>query len=146
MRVSVIDLDASVTSQEAVTSRLAAGAARRIEARDLAGKLRIVASKPALRELERRCAPQARGEPELFFVGSGDFHHLTAMLLRRVEEPVTVIHIDNHPDWVSFPRSLNCGGWVSRALELPMVRKVITIGPCSRDLVRPELQRADLAM
>jgi arginase family enzyme len=57
---------------------------------------------------------------------------------------LTVVHIDNHPDWVSWPRTFNCGGWVNRALELPHVRRVITLGPCSADLDLPEVKFANL--
>ncbi len=60
--------------------------------------------------------------------GSGDFHHLTALWLRRVAEPITVVSFDNHPDWDIRPPRWACGGWVNRALELPQVRKVSVWG------------------
>lgn len=146
MRLRVIDIDDSVAQQEPLRRRIDAGAAIRIDAADLAGHLRIVASHDAkvalLERLADRDGPGAG--PAVFFYGSGDFHHLTAAFLSRIEEAVTVVHFDNHPDWVRFPATLNCGAWVNRALELPQVRKVITIGPCSDDLVRPEWQFANL--
>ena len=60
--------------------------------------------------------------------GSGDFHHLTALWLRRVAEPITVVSFDNHPDWDVRPPRWACGGWVNRALELPHVQKVSVWG------------------
>ena len=60
--------------------------------------------------------------------GSGDFHHLTALWLRGVDHPVTVVSFDNHPDWDIRPPRWACGGWVNRALELPQVRKVSVWG------------------
>ena len=60
--------------------------------------------------------------------GSGDFHHLTALWLRRVAEPITVVSFDNHPDWDIRPPRWACGGWVNRALELPHVQKVSVWG------------------
>jgi len=146
LRLRVIDLDGSVAAQEPLRRRINAGSATRIEATDLAGALRIVAGRRAKAEFLERLGRQG-GEGEgapVFFYGSGDFHHLTSVLLSRVEEPVTVVHFDNHPDWVRFPATVNCGAWVNRALELPQVRKVVTIGPCSDDLVRPEWQFANL--
>ncbi|CAN7535533.1 arginase [Bosea sp. LjRoot90] len=146
MRLSVIDLDGSVAAQEPLRRRIDAGSAERIEAADLAGALRIVAGRRAKAELFERLGRrdgEGEGAP-VFFYGSGDFHHVTSVLLSRVEEPVTVVHFDNHPDWVRFPATVNCGSWVNRALELPDVRKVVTIGPCSDDLVRPEWQFANL--
>lgn len=146
MRLRVIDLDAGVAAQEPLRRRIDAGAATRIDASDLACRLRIVASRGALQSLSSRLSSDAGGGREIgvTFYGSGDFHHLTASLVSGVEENVTIVHFDNHPDWVRFPATVNCGAWVNRALELPQVRKVITIGPCSDDLVRPELQFANL--
>src|SRR5258708_2077040 len=77
-----------------------------------------------------------RGEVEAFYeeirgrlgdftlYGSGDFHYLAAVLLRRVAEPATVVSFDNHPDWDIRPPYWACGGWVNRALALPNVRRV----------------------
>ncbi|TAJ28405.1 arginase family protein [Bosea sp. (in: a-proteobacteria)] len=146
MRLRVIDLDLGVAAQEPLRRRIDAGAATRIDAADLACRLRIVASRGALQSLASRLQPGAGGGREITvtFYGSGDFHHLTASLVATVDEDVTIIHFDNHPDWVRFPATVNCGAWVNRALELPQVRKVVTIGPCSDDLVRPELQFANL--
>lgn len=145
MRVRVLDLDGAVTGQPFMADLLDQGAAEIIEARDLAPKLRILASRSALRSVLRRLGASGVGEPEIVFVGSGDFHHLTYAFLQRVEEPLTVIHFDNHPDWVRFPRTVNCGSWVNRALELEHVRRVVTIGPCSDDLANPEVKTANLA-
>ena len=60
--------------------------------------------------------------------GSGDYHHLTALWLRKFEEPVTLVSFDNHPDWDIRPPRWCCGTWINRALELPMVRKAVIWG------------------
>jgi hypothetical protein len=60
--------------------------------------------------------------------GSGDFHHLSGLWLRKVSEPVVVVSFDNHPDWDIRPPKWCCGGWVNRALELPHVQKVSVWG------------------
>lgn len=143
--MQVIDFDGSLTAQAPLRKRIDAGIATRIDAADLAARLRIVASRPALQDLASRLRDAAGGEgTPVTFYGSGDFHHLTAALVAAVDEPLTIVHFDNHPDWVRFPATVNCGAWVNRALELPHVRKVVTIGPCSNDLVRPEWQFANL--
>lgn len=144
MRLRVIDLDGSLAAQQPLRQRIDAGTAIRIDAADLAGRLRIVASRSALQGLASRLQSAAGGEATVTFYGSGDFHHLTAGLVAALDEPLTIVHFDNHPDWVRFPATVNCGAWVNRALELPHVRKVVTIGPCSDDLVRPEWQFANL--
>lgn len=69
------------------------------------------------REYEGRLAP-------FLIYGSGDFHHLSALWIRRVAEAVVVVSFDNHPDWDVRPPKWCCGGWVNRALELSHVQKI----------------------
>jgi arginase family enzyme len=66
--------------------------------------------------------------PPFVLYGSGDFHHLTALWVRRVAEPFVLVSFDNHPDWDVRPPRWCCGGWVNRALELPHVKKVSVWG------------------
>jgi arginase family enzyme len=73
------------------------------------------------REVEPKLAP-------FVLYGSGDFHYLTALWLRRVREPITIVSFDNHPDWDIRPPRWGCGSWVNRALELPQVKKVSVWG------------------
>lgn len=61
-------------------------------------------------------------------VGSGDYHYLTALWLRRLTAPVTLVSFDNHPDWDIRPPRWCCGTWINRALELPTVRKAVIWG------------------
>ena len=60
--------------------------------------------------------------------GSGDFHYLTALRLRRIARPIVLVSFDNHPDWDVRPPKWGCGGWVNRALELSNVRRVSVWG------------------
>jgi arginase family enzyme len=60
--------------------------------------------------------------------GSGDFHYLTALRLRRVAGPIVLVSFDNHPDWDVRPPKWGCGGWVNRALELPHIKHVAVWG------------------
>ena len=84
-------------------------------------------SAPA-REIERFYREQAEGLPPFLVYGSGDFHHLSALWLRRLGGLTTVISFDNHPDWDIRPPQWCCGGWVNRALELPQVERVSVWG------------------
>jgi hypothetical protein len=124
---------------DGIPAALDEAGAETVFARDLAGRLRLFAGRGAWRELLGRLPAPPPEEAEIVFYGSGDFHHVTAALLLRHAGPLTVLHFDNHPDWVTFPRGINCGSWVNRALDLPAVARVITIGPASDDLVRPQL-------
>ena len=145
MRTRVIDLDGSVAGQGPMVALVEEGLARLIDIRTQASQLRIVARKKAMRKFAEVLDQPLPGRgPQVTFYGSGDFHHLTAGLVAQFDEPLTIIHIDNHPDWVRFPPTFNCGAWVNRALELPQVRKIITLGPCSDDLKLPEFKSANL--
>jgi arginase family enzyme len=97
-----------------------------LDARDWGPKLRFSASPRSVadfyREYETRLA-----SPFLLY-GSGDFHYLTALWLRRVAQPLTLVSFDNHPDWDVRPPTWGCGGWVNRALELPHVKHVAVWG------------------
>ena len=142
----MLDLDASLVAQPALAALIVAGSGLRIDARDLGMRLRIFATRRAMAELGARLderQSEGNGCPVIFY-GSGDFHHLSTLFIQRARVPVTVIHFDNHPDWVRFPPTHNCGGWVNRALALPHVARVITIGPCSDDLSWPEYKTANL--
>ena len=145
MRIFVLDLDESVATQSCLADRLRSGTAEHVPLQDLAPRLRILARRRTMREFVQRLPrPVAGRVPEVFFYGSGDFHHIAACLIDRSREPLTIIQIDNHPDWVQFPPTDNCGAWVNRALARPHVVRVVTLGPASDDLVWPELKTANL--
>ncbi|MQP67352.1 hypothetical protein GE253_18660 [Niveispirillum sp. SYP-B3756] len=143
----ILDLDGSLTTQPALAHQVQQGEAVLVSARDLGPRLRIVGGRRRLAALRQRIdaafSPKDGAAP-LIFYGSGDFHHLAAFFLQTVREPVTVLHFDNHPDWTGFPATWNCGAWVNRALENPLVQRIVTIGPASDDFVRPEWQFANL--
>jgi hypothetical protein len=69
--------------------------------------------------------------------GSGDFHYLAALWLRRIRETATVVSFDNHPDWDVRPPRWGCGGWVNRALELRQVERVCVWGCGNFELAWP---------
>lgn len=66
--------------------------------------------------------------PPFVVYGSGDFHHLTAALLRKVSKPFNLVAFDNHPDWDVRPPYWACGGWMKRALELPNLQRAVVWG------------------
>ncbi|NTE54625.1 arginase [Agrobacterium tumefaciens] len=100
------------------------------------------------RDIARSLPPRSKG-PQLAFIGSGDFHHVTALLLdaalERYPVSTTLVHFDNHPDWVNFEGGMHCGSWINSALSNANVAKVVTIGVCSSDLRNPERKGANLS-
>lgn len=144
----VLDLDGSLPGQPGLRARIDANEATRIDARDLAPRLRIHGSRSVLGQLRDRVEaafPIAAVAPPTIFYGSGDFHHLALVFLAAQREPFTLLHIDNHPDWTRFPATVNCGGWISRALTLPLVEHIVTVGPSGDDFIRPQWKFANLA-
>lgn len=77
--------------------------------------------------------------------GSGDFHHLAGMLIRRVSDPFVLVSFDNHPDWDVRPPFWSCGGWAARALRQATVRKVSVWGCGNFELRFPSRVFADRA-
>jgi hypothetical protein len=85
-----------------------------VDARDWGPQLRFSAPPPLIAEFYREHETHLAAPFMLY--GSGDFHYLTALRLRRVAGPVIVVSFDNHPDWDVRPPRWGCGGWVNRAL------------------------------
>jgi arginase family enzyme len=96
-----------------------------VDARDWGPRLRFSAPSRLIEQFFRE---HARQLPQFLVYGSGDFHHLSALWIRRVAEPFVLVSFDNHPDWDIRPPRWGCGGWVNRALELPSVQKVSVWG------------------
>jgi len=69
-------------------------------------------------------------------MGSGDYHHITQLLLQRLttQEPIHLIVCDNHPDNMRYPFGIHCGSWVYWASKLPQVARIDVIGICSSDI------------
>jgi arginase family enzyme len=145
MHLQILNLDGALESQTSLRTVAAWNSIATIELRDLAPRLRLWARERTMRAARRRLREHAREEPTLSLLGSGDFHHLAVLLMEQAREPITIIHIDNHPDWVRLAPPWHCGSWVNQALRLPLVQRVITLGVCSGDLVRPDLKGGNLA-
>jgi arginase family enzyme len=88
-------------------------------------------------DIEAFAAEIATSLPPFVLYGSGDFHHLTAVLVSRAQGPLTIVCFDNHPDWDRRPPRWACGGWVNRALELPHVQRVSVWGCGNFELAFP---------
>lgn len=146
--MNILDLDHSLTAQAPIAQRLANGRATRLDLLELGPKLRLWSTERNYQRfakcLQQRPKPTEQ-RPEIFFVGSGDYHHLTPAFLSRLAEPASLIHFDNHPDWVHFAPRRHCGSWVNRALKLPNIKRIVTLGPCSDDLQNPQFKGGNLA-
>lgn len=66
--------------------------------------------------------------PAITCYGSGDFHHISLALLRRIAEPFNLVIFDKHPDWMRRIPILHCGTWVAHAALLPNLRNILHLG------------------
>ena len=145
MHLQILDLDGALDAQTSLRAVAPWSSVSTVALQDLGPRLRLWSRERSMRAARARIHAQARTEPTLSLLGSGDFHHLAVLLMETAHEPITIVHIDNHPDWVRMAPRWPCGSWVNQALRLPQVRRVITLGPCSDDLVHPDLKGGNLA-
>ena len=152
MKLLLLHLDDALELQPDFVRACVQAGAEQLSDKDSGRTVRLWSKQKALDQLGRSIARNMAGAgrgAQLCFMGSGDFHHITSLLLSEVLErhqvPTTLIHFDNHPDWVKFDGGLHCGSWVNSALSNSNIQKVITVGVCSKDLRSPEWKGADLS-
>ena len=136
VHLRILDTDGSVDAT-ALSAAAPWASATRVDLRDLGPSLRLWSRRRNIDAARARFAAATDPRPSITFMGSGDFHHLAALLAERVEEPFTLLHFDNHPDWIRLAPRWHCGSWINRVLALPNVQRVVTVGPCSDDLADP---------
>ena len=152
MKLCLLHLDDALHAQSALMQTCARHGAQHIEAKQEGADIRLWGRREQYEHLQPLLGDYFKrvNEPTLFFMGSGDFHHVSALLLeealKKNDGQVTLIHFDNHPDWVYFDDGIHCGSWVNRALESPKLAKVLTVGVCSKDLYLPDFKGGNLSL
>lgn len=129
MEARIIDLDGSLFPQRAVAARSGAIV---YPARDWGPRIRLASSFRRFACFERALTgllgTAADDGPQLTWYGSGDFHHVTLALLRRLTQPFNLLVLDNHPDWMRCVPFLHCGTWLAHAARLSLVRRIFHVG------------------
>jgi hypothetical protein len=129
MESQILDLDGSVVQQDSLLRRTEATV---VPLSDWGPRLRMACSWRRFRRFEAALAghlgPGRENRPRLSFCGSGDFHHVSLALLRRLSEPCNLLVVDKHPDWMRGVPVLHCGTWLRHALALPHVGHVFHVG------------------
>lgn len=103
---------------------------------------RLWADLKSTTEIKKFLNPQERNT--ITFLGSGDFHHISSLLIEQFSEPLSVIVFDFHPDWDILPPRLGCGSWVSNILRRKNIEKVILLGVSSDDISNIWVQTGNL--
>jgi arginase family enzyme len=114
-----------------------------IDLTDMGPYLRLFAGGPLRQQLKRRIVHSDNLAPT--FLGSGDFHHISELLIAEQPDIRSVLVFDFHPDLDSLPPHFGCGSWVSRMLKNRNIKKCVIIGVGSEDISSGPLQSADLS-
>jgi hypothetical protein len=129
MDIRVLDLDGSLQQQPQLLARYQPTI---LDLRAWGPRLRLGCGFRAFRRWQSALAVAAGSAddqaPMLNFVGSGDFHHVTLSLLRRIQTPFNLLVLDNHPDWMRGIPFMHCGTWLYHAARLPQVQHVFHVG------------------
>ena len=107
----------------------------RLPFRDLQENIRFGCSLNTFNQFEKSLP--SLPESGCCFFGSGDYHHLSLIPLRKLdasEEEFELVVCDNHPDNMLYPFGIHCGSWVSHASKLKSVKCVHVIGITSNDI------------
>ena len=91
-----------------------------------------------LRALGRQVSPVLDAlSPAAVFLGSGDYHHVSYLLIERLRslgEQLQIVVFDNHPDNMRYPFGIHCGSWVWHVSRLAFVARVHVVGITSNDV------------
>lgn len=128
MELRTLDLDGALLAQPALLRRQSAV----ITLRDWGPFIRLGCGFRRFRRFEAdladRCGARGDSGPCLSLIGSGDFHHASLALVRRLTTPFNLLAIDNHPDWMRGIPFLHCGTWLWHASRLPLARTIYHVG------------------
>lgn len=99
-------------------------------------KIRFGCRWAQFKQLETALHAQMPSDYGCVFTGSGDYHHLSQLLLNRLptQQKFQLIICDNHPDNMRYPFGIHCGSWVYWASRLPQVEHVHVLGIGSQDI------------
>jgi arginase family enzyme len=110
---------------------------QRIDLQGWQESIRFGCKKNVLNQLENAIDDALDVPHGTVFMGSGDYHHVSHLLIRRYANlgmPLQVVVFDNHPDNMRYPFGIHCGSWVWHISRLPFVSNVHVIGITSTDV------------
>ena len=113
-----------------------------IDFTDIASRCRYLSTSETLNIIKERISNSSPNAITLY--GSGDFHHISSLLIANFKNPIAVIVFDYHPDWDGFSPLVSCGSWVARVSKFNNVEKMLLLGPSSDDLSTAGLSTAYL--
>jgi len=128
MAVRILDLDGGLVAQKGLREYRP----RVVPLQSWGPRIRLACSWGRFASFEADLARELGSahdlEPTLTLYGSGDFHHVSLAMVRRLEGPFNLLMLDKHPDWMRGLPFLHCGNWLGEALRLPNLQKVFHLG------------------
>jgi len=137
-KVRILDFDGSVTRQKRLLSKYGPEI---ISLKKIAPRVRFWSGKRDLAVVNSMIQPS---EGSITFLGSGDFHHISCLLMSHYQKPISIINFDLHSDWDILSPFLSCGSWVKEALEKANVKKAVLAGVSSDDISSFWLETGDI--
>jgi arginase family enzyme len=110
---------------------------RRMPLGDWQEAIRFGCAKKTFARLDAELGEFAAASRDTVFLGSGDYHHLSHLLISRYAQlgrPLQVVLFDNHPDNMRYPFGIHCGSWVWHVSRLPFVSQIHVLGITSKDV------------
>ena len=121
--IRILNFDDSVTRQKGLLSLYNPEI---IDLTDIAPRVRFWLNKKDREEIKRRIgASEGRA---VTFLGSGDFHQVSEILISGFCEPMTLIDFDFHPDRSIVAPCYCCGSWARTAIRRGSVGKYVQAG------------------
>ena len=139
-KIRILNFDGSVIKQEKLTSKYDS---KIIDLTELGPRVRYWIDPGQRALIERRI--DFSDKNSVTFMGSGDFHHISEILISRFDEPISLIDFDFHPDWDMSALRVNCGTWINEVLKRKNILKAALIGVSSNDISNLNIQTANLS-
>ncbi len=129
MQIQILDLDGSLLLEDELRARHEPSILRFA---DWGPHIRMACSFGRFRRFEQALSAMLAATHDagraITLCGSGDFHHVSLALVRRLHTPINLLVVDNHPDWMRGVPFLHCGTWLYHAARLPHVARVFHLG------------------
>jgi arginase family enzyme len=110
--------------------------------------IRFGCRKKTLIDFGQEIATAIDPHPGLVFLGSGDYHHISYLLierLRKLNTRIQVVVFDNHPDNMRYPFGIHCGSWVWHVSRMPFIARIHVVGITSTDVEAGQIWENHLA-
>ncbi len=121
--IRVLDFDGSIAKQNRLLDRYKADI---IDFTDIAPEARFWLNRICREEIKKKIGASDRSA--VTFLGSGDFHQVTEILISEFSDPMIVIDFDFHSDLTILAPPYTCGSWLKTTLKNKNILKCIITG------------------